>query len=124
MRHILCNYVLHQCMEKCCSFEVMKLSLCFTDMVWPKKRCLPVISANGCLCSWLDIRPGTHVLVLFLHPTKFCIAVLLRNLLHDIKWERTDLLNCVNGDLVIKALVSSFFDEVIVNLSCAEKHLE
>merc|ERR1719295_1598146 len=60
--------------------------------------------------------------VLFLYPEQLSIAILISNLLHNVKREGTDLLNRVNSYLVFQTSFSSFLDQVIVDFSSAEQH--
>ena len=44
-------------------------------------------------------------------------------LLHDVEGEGTDLLEGVDGDLVLQALVAPLLDEVIVDFASADENL-
>jgi len=83
----------------------------------------PVIATNSCLSPWLDIGPGPHILVLLLHPAQLGIAVLVSYTLHDVEGEGADLLDSVDGNLVLQSSVSSFLQEVVVDLTRTEKYL-
>ena len=93
--------------------------------------CLPayilqqsVVSTYSSLCSGLDIGPGPHVLVLLLHPAQLGIAVLVSHALHHVEGEGADLLDGVDGNLVLKSTVPSLFQEVIVHFTRAKEDLK
>ena len=44
-------------------------------------------------------------------------------LLHDVEGEGADLLEGVDGDLVLQALVAPLLDEVIVDFASADENL-
>jgi len=68
----------------------------------------------------VDVTPGSLVLVFLLHEVQLGVEVLITFLLDLVEGEWADLLNGGNGDLVIQPSVSSGFDEVVVDLSCAQ----
>ena len=82
-----------------------------------------VVSTNSCLCPGLHVGPGPHVLVLLLHPAQLSVAVLVSHALHYVEWEGADLLDSVDGNLILKSSISSLLQEVIVDLTRAEKNL-
>ena len=45
-------------------------------------------------------------------------------LLHHVKGEGADLLNSVNGNLLIQSFVPPLLDQVIVHFPSAEQHLK
>ena len=48
---------------------------------------------------------------------------LVSYLLHDVKWEGTDLLQSMDGNLILKTSVSPLLEQIIVHLSSTEQHL-
>ena len=44
-------------------------------------------------------------------------------LLHDVKWEGTNLFQSVNSNFIIQTSVSPLLDQVKVNLASTEQHL-
>ena len=45
------------------------------------------------------------------------------NLFHDVEWEGADLLEGVDGDLVLQTSVAPLLQEVIVNFARADENL-
>ena len=84
----------------------------------------PVVATYSCLGPGLHVGPGTHVLVLLLHPAQLRVAVRVSYLLHQIKGEGADLLDGVDGNLVIQAPLLPLLDKIIVHLASAEENLE
>ena len=44
-------------------------------------------------------------------------------LFHNVKWEWTNLLKCVNCNFVVKSPVSPLLQQVVVHLARADQHL-
>lgn len=66
--------------------------------------------------SWLDVRPSTSILWLFLSPSDGSVAILFQ-LSHDLtEWEWTEAFNSENSNIISIVFCSSCF-KIIVNLS-------
>ena len=58
-----------------------------------------------------------------LHPEQLGVAVLVGDLLHDVEGEGADLLEGVDGDLVLQPAVPPLLQQVIVHLARADQDL-
>ena len=82
-----------------------------------------MVSSDGGLSPGLYVGPSPHVLVFLLHPAKLRVAVLVGHLLHDVEGEGGDLLDGVDGNLVLQAGLPPRLDQVVVDLAGTEQDL-
>jgi len=81
------------------------------------------VSSEGSLESRLNVSPCSLIFVFFLTEDQLCIAVLVSDCLDNVEWERADLLDGVDGDLVLQTSVTAALHQVVVNFSSAENDL-
>ena len=95
-------------------------------------RCMIMIIASiTLLLEFLSDTSSLITLGMFLWPIFIetnilneLILSLSSYLLHNVKWERTDLLDCVNCNFVIKFPLPPLLQQIIVHLACADQNLK
>ena len=84
---------------------------------------LPVISSHRRLEPGLDVGPGSLVLVFLLDPAQAGVAIVVSDPLEQVEGEGADLLQGVDGDLVLETSFSPGFGQVVVDFASADQHL-
>ena len=67
-----------------------------------------------------------HLWPIFIETNFFneMILSLSSYLFHNVKWERTNLLDCVNCNFVVKSPLPPLLKQIIVHLACADQNLK